>query len=82
MPWTYATADNSIVTDGLQFVPVGQPTGLSVMVGQLIAAQAVLPFVAQVAVAAPPAYTLAALQAALIKAGTIPPPSAVPSQGI
>lgn len=77
MPWTFFVPDNSIVTDGNgTFVPVGQPTGLSAMVAQLIAVGAVLPYVAPPVAAAPvPAYSLGQLQAMLIKAGTIPAPT-------
>jgi hypothetical protein len=74
--WTYADATNSTITDGTSIIPLGQATGLSAMAAALVAAGAVLPYVAPVVAPAVPAYTLAQLQSVLIKAGTIPPPTA------
>jgi hypothetical protein len=79
--WTYADATNSTITDGTSIIPLGQPTGLSAMAAALVAANAVLPFVPPVVQPLVPAYTLVQLQSLLIKAGTIPPPTAAITQG-
>jgi hypothetical protein len=75
MPWTFANDKNDVITDGQQFVPLGQQTELSIMAAQLVSANAVLPFVPPPPIVPDVSYTADQLTQLLVKAGTIPAPT-------
>jgi len=75
MPWNYANAEQTIVSDGNEAIPINQPTERSRWLNDAIAAGLVIgPYVPPAP--APPAYTPDQLQALLIQKGIIPPPTA------